>query len=228
MYSRKPRSPLAEIILACFILVAGAAALFAFTLNLPNQHGQPDTTPWPSADQQTPVTVVETEGLISLENRPVQVLEPSPPAQLENGQIAPDFRLQTLEGDWIYLSDFQGQAVIVNFWTSWCGGCREEAPELVAAYQQYQDDGLIILAVNMLYQDDLTAAQAFVDEFALPFPVLLDESGAVSDDRYHVLGVPTSIFITRDGHIQNQVVGAMSGSQLAQLTTELLRTTYDY
>lgn len=227
MSSRKPRSNRAEIILACFILVTGAATLFAFTLNLPGQNEQPDITPWPSVDQQTPVTIVETKGLVSRENRPVQVLGPSLPLQLQIGQIAPDFRLQTLDGDWIRLADLRGQPVIVNFWTSWCGGCREEAPELVAAYQQYRDDGLIILAVNMLYQDDLTAAQAFVDEFAFPFPVLLDESGAVSDDSYHVLGVPTSYFVTRDGRIQNQVIGAMSGDQLFQLIAELLHKTGD-
>lgn len=70
------------------------------------------------------------------------------------GFTAPDFTLQTSDGKTFTLSELRGQALIVNLWATWCPPCRAEMPVIEKMYREYQDDGLVILAVDMTYQDD--------------------------------------------------------------------------
>lgn len=136
--------------------------------------------------------------------------------------VAPDFTLSTLNGETIRLSDLRGQPVFINFWASWCAPCRREMPELVRVYEAHRADGLNILALNVTAQDSLPEVKAFVEEFELPFPVLLDETGAVSLGLYQLRGLPTSVFINREGAVVRIYVGAMTGAQLDQFVGEIL------
>ena len=138
------------------------------------------------------------------------------------GQNAPDFTLPTMNGDTLTLSDLRGQAVLLNFWASWCGPCRLEMPALVQAYEKHQIDGLEIVAFNATFQDSLPAVKAFVDEFQLPFPVVLDEAGHIITDDYQLRGLPMSIFINRDGTIARVQLGAMSEAQIEGFIEEIL------
>lgn len=114
------------------------------------------------------------------------------------GSLAPDFTLRTIDGATVTLSALRGHPVMLNFWASWCVACRAEAPELQKVFTEYIDRGLIILGVNITSQDTIPAAQAYVDEYKLTFPIPMDEKGDVMA-AYHVPGLPTSYFIDPKG-----------------------------
>jgi peroxiredoxin len=122
------------------------------------------------------------------------------------GFAAPDFTLDTLDGQAITLSDLQGQVVLINFWASWCLPCREEMPAIQQVYEQYHDQGFVVLAVNLQEQDAQVAA--FTDQLGLTFPVLMDRDGDVFD-RYRVMALPSTFFVDRAGVIQDLAVGGL-------------------
>lgn len=121
------------------------------------------------------------------------------------GQSAPDFALKNMAGETIRLSDFKGKSVLVNFWATWCAPCRAEAPVLQRVAVEYKDK-LVIIGVNMTTNDTPAQVPAFVEEFGLTFPIVLDETGEVSQ-AYQVIGLPTSIFIDQDGIITDVRLG---------------------
>jgi cytochrome c biogenesis protein CcmG/thiol:disulfide interchange protein DsbE len=140
---------------------------------------------------------------------------PSP----REGFPAPDFTLDLLEGGQITLSDLHSKVVLVNFWASWCPPCRAEMPAIEKVYRSYRDLGLEVLGVNTTDQDSQSAAQAFIQENGLTFPVLLDYTGAVSA-AYNLRGLPSSFFIDRDGVIHSVVVGGPMSEALIQSKIE--------
>jgi cytochrome c biogenesis protein CcmG/thiol:disulfide interchange protein DsbE len=139
------------------------------------------------------------------------------------GQPAPDFILKTLDDGTVALSKLQGHPVLINFWASWCTPCRAEMPEIVRTYETHKADGLVVLAINMTFQDSLPEAQAFAREFHMPFPVLLDDTGAVARDAYRVPVLPMSFFVDRKGVIVHRQIGAMNGKQIDTLVGEILK-----
>jgi cytochrome c biogenesis protein CcmG/thiol:disulfide interchange protein DsbE len=134
----------------------------------------------------------------------------------QKGFLAPDFELKTLAGETTKLSDLRGQAVLINLWATWCPPCREEMPTLEKMYNEYKEQGLVILGVNMTYQDDSQAVLPFVQKYELTFTILLDETGRVGN-AYQVKSLPSSYFIKRDGMINEVVIGG-------PMTEALLRT----
>ncbi|MCZ7541869.1 MAG: TlpA family protein disulfide reductase [Anaerolineae bacterium] len=130
------------------------------------------------------------------------------------GQRAPDFEAQTLDGETVALSDYRGQTVLVNFWATWCGPCREEMPDFETIYALHQPDGFVVLAVNN--QEERGTVRAFVDELDLTFPILLDETGAINNTLYGsaIQGYPTSLLIDPDGIIVQRFSGPVNGAQL--------------
>ena len=134
------------------------------------------------------------------------------------GAAAYPFTLSDLAGNEVSLSDLRGQKVLVNFWAPWCGPCRIEIPALVKAYAEYHDQGLEIVAINML--EDPQRVAAFVEQFGMSFPVLLDRDGKVAQS-YFVRGIPTSVFVDEEGIIQAVHVGLLTESMLRNYLVEL-------
>lgn len=139
------------------------------------------------------------------------------------GFAAPDFSLTTSTGEKYTLSELRGQAVLVNLWAAWCPPCRAEMPAIEKMYQEYKDQGFIVLAINMTYQDDPFAVAPFVQEYNLTFPILLEETGEVAA-AYQLRSLPSSYFINREGIINEVIIGGpMSEALLRTRIEEILK-----
>ena len=135
------------------------------------------------------------------------------------GFLAPDFSLQTPEGETVTLSELRGQAVLVNLWATWCPPCRAEMPAIQKLYQEYKEQGFVALAVNMTYQDDPLAVIPFTQENNLTFPILLDETGEMAR-KYELRSLPSSFFINRDGFVHEVVIGGPMSEALLRTRIE--------
>lgn len=146
--------------------------------------------------------------------------ESTPPAPAL-GQPAPDFRLASLTGEQVRLSDLRGHVVIVNFWASWCGPCEQETPRFVAWAQRHGDAGLRILGVNTLFQDSRAAVEEFARRYAVGYPILLDESGAVAR-QWVVQFLPRSYVLDRAGVVRFVKQGELTDEDFAAEVQPLL------
>ena len=124
----------------------------------------------------------------------------------QEGFLAPNFTLDTKNGTQLSLSDFRGQPVLINFWASWCPPCKAEMPGMEIVYQEFQDQGFVVLAINVTHQDSLSDAARFVEEQGFTFPILLDAQ-AIASQAYQIRSLPTSFFIDQEGIIQQIVFG---------------------
>jgi cytochrome c biogenesis protein CcmG, thiol:disulfide interchange protein DsbE len=137
----------------------------------------------------------------------------------QQGFLAPDFELKTPTGESIKLSDLRGQAVLVNLWATWCPPCRAEMKTIETVYNEYKDQGFVVLAVDMTYQDNPLDIVPFVDEQGLTFPILLDETGDTAN-AYQLKSLPSSYFIGRDGVIHEVVIGGPMAEALLRTRVE--------
>ena len=141
------------------------------------------------------------------------------PQGINQGARARDFAFESLDSGKVSLSDHEGNVVLVNLWATWCSPCRAEIPDLEAAYQQYQDDGFVILGVNV--EEPKETVAPFVEEFGMSYPVLLDKSGELMK-IYRAQGLPMSFIVDADGVIQVRHMGYLTGEQLDSYLANLL------
>jgi len=112
---------------------------------------------------------------------------------------APDFTLKSLEGSNLRLEEYRGQVVLINFWASWCGPCRQEMPLLDRLHHRYEDTGFAVLGVNV--EGEVKPAQEIVDKTNVTFPVLIDEDQKVSE-MYDLEAMPSTVVVDRDGVVR--------------------------
>ena len=123
------------------------------------------------------------------------------------GQPAPAIEATTLDGDALDLAAYRGQPVIVNFWASWCGPCREEFPVLQAAVDEHRDDGLVL--VGVVYEDMPEAAAGFMDEFGATWDSVADPDGDIAG-AYRVVAPPQTYFIDGGGILRSIHIGEVT------------------
>lgn len=110
---------------------------------------------------------------------------------------APGFSLQSRDGKTVALGDLKGQVVMINFWATWCGPCRQEMPHLEAIYERYHSVGFTLLGVNV--EDNPAGAKKWLEETGpVTFPVLFDPKNHVSK-LYKVVAMPSTVLVARDG-----------------------------
>jgi len=143
--------------------------------------------------------------------------------EIAKGSSAPEIDLPGLQGGRVKLSTLRGHPVVVTFWGTWCPPCRAEFPELVAAYREYREAGLEVLAVNQRDQELSTRdVQAFVKEYSVEFTVALDPRGKARR-RFRLIALPTTVFVDAAGMIQLVHSGPINRVELARgLATILL------
>ncbi len=131
------------------------------------------------------------------------------------GQVAPDFVLRSATGENLRLSEYRGDVVLINFWATWCGPCRQEMPLLDDLYGRYQRVGFNLLGVNI--DEDSRRAMQMVQELGVNFPVLFDENKEVSK-LYEVEAMPVTILVDREGIVRHVHHGYKPGYEEKYLT----------
>jgi cytochrome c biogenesis protein CcmG, thiol:disulfide interchange protein DsbE len=163
-----------------------------------------------------PLAALPVVGLLAYGFRTDPRAVPSPLV----GRPAPAFELTTFDGKALSLDGQRGKVVVLNFWASWCyPACYEEAPVLERNWRGYRDRGVVVVGVDI--QDKREAAEKFVGDFGLTFPIVQDLKGAVSVD-YGVYGVPETFFLDRQGRIRVKHVGAVTDDVFRKTVDRLL------
>jgi cytochrome c biogenesis protein CcmG/thiol:disulfide interchange protein DsbE len=132
---------------------------------------------------------------------------------------APEFNAPTLAGGEVSSSGLEDRVVVVNFWASWCGPCRKEAPDLEATWRAYEGRRVQFLGVN--FRDDEHAARAFEDEFGLTYPSAVDPSGSLAH-KFGVLALPSTFVIGADGWIEYHFTGVVTEGLLRGALEDVL------
>jgi peroxiredoxin len=159
-------------------------------------------------------------GSVSAENA-VKELELTRPAR---PQAAKPFTLSTPEGGSLSLADFGGRVVLLNFWATWCGPCKEEMPSMERLYQKHRAQGLVVLALSNDSEGSTTRVARFIKEGGFTFPVALDPRLKVAA-LYGVRVLPSSFVIDRKGKVTHIALGPREWDQPAasRLFESLLR-----
>ncbi len=136
-----------------------------------------------------------------------------------SGPAKLDFVLKDMNNAPLKLADYKGKVVILNFWATWCGPCKEEIPAFVALYDRYKAKGLVIVGVSI--DDTPQQLQQFTREWKMQYPIAQMQSD-IEDAYGPFYGVPTSFLIGRDGTICTRHLGPASQEQLEQEIKTLL------
>lgn len=142
----------------------------------------------------------------------IGVTRPAPedPSSAQPSGPAPEFSLALLDGSGRLTSgELRGRPVVLNFWASWCGPCREEAALLEDRWRRYRDDGVMFVGVNI--RDTPSAARAFVKEFGMTYPVVRDPEQTLVA-QVGLIGLPQTFFITSDWLFAGSAAGSGMGT----------------
>lgn len=135
---------------------------------------------------------------------------------------APDFTLKSLQGSNLRLEEYRGQVVLINFWASWCGPCRQEMPLLDRLHQRYEDTGFAVIGVNV--EGEEGPARDLIAKIPVSFPVLIDEGQHVSE-LYDLEAMPSTVVVDRDGVVRYIHHGYKPGDEAkyVEVVKELIR-----
>ncbi|MBW3594925.1 MAG: TlpA family protein disulfide reductase [Actinobacteria bacterium] len=157
-------------------------------------------------------------------------LTTSAPNRIGPGSQLPDFELTRLDRDGVLTADeLKGHPVVINFWASWCIPCREEADVLQETYEEYRDEGVVFVGVNI--KDSIVGAKEFIDEFGVTYPTVRDPDEDLAREL-GVVGIPETFFIDADGVFVGSAAGRpldkeQGVQRLGPVSKEVLTTNID-
>ena len=135
------------------------------------------------------------------------------------GREASDFTLELFSGDRLRLSDLRGKAVLLNFWSSWCIPCRDEAPILEESWKRYKDKPVMFIGIDVW--DDKDSALTYLKQFGGGYVNGIDSKGEIAVD-YGVGGVPETYFIDSSGKIVDKYTGPLTEGMIDHLLGKAL------
>ena len=135
------------------------------------------------------------------------------------GKTAPDFQLESLDGETISIGGLRGRPVLLNFWATWCPPCREEIPGFVETYAVYHEKGMEILGIS-LDRQGVYVVKKFAEKYEVNYPIALGTQQLVQDYQPGQY-IPTTIIIDREGKIRHRHVGYMDKTVLEKYFLEL-------
>ncbi|WP_312125097.1 thiol-disulfide oxidoreductase ResA [Lysinibacillus boronitolerans] len=138
---------------------------------------------------------------------------------IQVGENAPNFELVDMNGKKHNLSEYKGQGVFLNFWGTWCKPCEREFPIIDKYYQEYQDEGIQVLAINIA-ETDFTVNQ-YIERKGLTFPVLIDNSKSVMN-AYNIKPLPTTVLVNPEGKIEKIITGEMSDQSILNYMKQIM------
>jgi thiol-disulfide isomerase/thioredoxin len=124
---------------------------------------------------------------------------------LENGKTAPPFSYPDNEGGYVDLASYRGKYVLIDFWASWCGPCRQAIPKVKSLYEQYREKGFDVLSVS-IDQDKKAWAKA-MDEEKMPWKQTLTPDIKQTETDYMFSGIPTLYLLDKEGKIVDKYIG---------------------
>jgi thiol-disulfide isomerase/thioredoxin len=144
-------------------------------------------------------------------------------------QLLPHAVMPALDGDWVNLESYKGNVVLINFWTTWCSGCRDEMPELIRLQNQFASKGFQVVAIAVDDEGgesvkDFVQTEQFPGDGAsskINFPVLLGHDELTRKMGFEG-GLPASVLVTRDGHEVKIIRGPANAKELSPLIKHLL------
>ncbi len=131
--------------------------------------------------------------------------------QIKEGSIAPNFVLQSVDGERIELKDLKGKGVFLNFWGTWCGPCKQEFPYMANQYEVFKDRGVEIVAVNVAESN--IAVKNFMNAYGVNFPVAMDKDRQVTE-AYDIGQLPTTLLVNPEGKVIKVIKGTMTERQI--------------
>jgi thiol-disulfide isomerase/thioredoxin len=123
---------------------------------------------------------------------------------------APGFTLPARDGSTVSLAQYKGQVVMINFWASWCGPCRQEMPLLDSIYKKYGKMGFALIGINV--EPDRKSAETWLQQTPVSFPILFDTQSKVSL-LYSVSNMPSTVFVDRKGNLRVLHLGYKPGDE---------------
>jgi len=139
--------------------------------------------------------------------------------QIKEGQAVPDFRLANLQGEPVTLEDYKGKPLVINFWGTFCEPCIREMPSFERQYEQWKDQGVEIVAINL--SEDMLTISNYVKKLGVTYTVLRDVDRK-TEKRYAVRSYPTTFFVHEDGTLSSVFVGEMKETQIYEHIEKLV------
>ena len=136
-------------------------------------------------------------------------------------QKAPDFTLDTMEGDTFTLSDHKGKVVVINIWATWCAPCRKEIPEFIKMQRDLGNQGVLFVGVS-IDKKGWDAVRPYAQKMDINYPVVVDD-GSVSDGYGPFRLIPTSYIINKRGQVEYVVPGMITEAKLKPILEKLAK-----
>lgn len=206
-----------KTVLIALLIVAVIVGAYFLYQSLSEDYGTPGQIPTPTPTVAPTAAPQQTD-----EDQDESTSTPAPTEETPSVVEAPDFTAYDEEGNAVKLSDYFGKPIVLNFWASWCGYCKQEMVGLQSLYEQYGED-VHFLLVNMcgFGNDTHEAAQQVIEEGNYTLPVLYDDDGEAMM-TYGAYSLPATCFIDAEGNVVAAQMGYLSEEIIEGVIQDLI------